>query len=531
MSRGTDRDLFVYVTHDGGETWTLSAGTALGSGSVDFSSMNDGFAWSPKGFMQVTRNAGNSWSQVSPNVNFGDNAPQIEFVSSATGWLLQNPVNGTTPLYRTTDGGTTWTVVSGGQPGPPLPDLTITGMRIELQNPGCLAPDDPMGVRVTIANNGQAAAGSFVLRVNGIDQTVNGLGIGETAQIFLPGSSNPVTAIVDLMNTVTESAEQNNSRTEMLPIPTPPLPCLTQTATPVSSPTEFIQAVVSTLNAKDFSTAKALMEPSFTMAFWQSQGTSYPPHVAIQQLQTNYIGPNTSLIPDLNKDLNALLGGMNPYSIMGLDASNSQALFVSGWGLNGNGEAILYVTRRTDGSLYWHSVLIASAGFASNPANAFCSDARIPALIEQLKATMNQSNGEMFAGLVSPTGGVNVRLWAYSSEVNLSASNARNVFTSSDSYNWGGGPSGTPDIGSFKDIIQPKLLEVLNAPNMETYCDNLTNVFPLSNPWPYPNIHYYNLYKPATPGVVFDFRTWLIGFEYVNDQPYLHSMVTIVWEP
>jgi hypothetical protein len=71
------------------------------------------------------------------------------------------------------------------------------------------------------------------------------------------------------------------------------------------------------------------------------------------------------------------------------------------------------------------------------------------------------------------------------------------------------------------------MLEVVNAPNMETYCDNLTKVFPLSTPWPYPNIRYYNLYKPAS-GQTFDFRTWLIGFEYINNQPYLHSMVTIV---
>jgi hypothetical protein len=121
------------------------------------------------------------------------------------------------------------------------------------------------------------------------------------------------------------------------------------------------------LNTKDFDSAKALMEASFTMAFWQSQGTSYTPELAIQQLQNNYIGPNTQLTPDANKDLIALLGGMNPYSVMGLEAFNSQAMFVSGWGLDGTGEAILYITRRSDGSLYWHSVLIAPGGFAFIP--------------------------------------------------------------------------------------------------------------------------------------------------------------------
>ena len=137
----------------------------------------------------------------------------------------------------------------------------------------------------------------------------------------------------------------------------------------------------------------------------------------------------------------------------------------------------------------------------------------------------------MFAALVSPTHGVNVRLWAYNAGISFNATNAASVFSGSDSYNWGGGPSGIPDVGSFKDVIQPKLLEVLNAPNMETYCDTLTKVFPLANPWPYPNVHYYNLYKPASSSNGFDFRTWLIGFEYINNQPYLYAMVSIVWEP
>jgi hypothetical protein len=230
-----------------------------------------------------------------------------------------------------------------------------------------------------------------------------------------------------------------------------------------------------------------------------------------------------------------LLGGLNPYSIVGLNPSNSQALFVSGWGTDGAGEAILFVTRRSDGSLYWYGVLIAPTRFVSSSTpvshEAFCADTRIPALIEQLKASVNQSNGDLFAALASPTHGVDVRLWAYSAPVNFNASTTGTVFASADSYNWGGGPSGAADVGSFKDIIQPKLLEVLNASNMETYCDDLTKVFPLARPWPYPDIRYYNLYKPSTTDISFDFRTWLIGFEYINNQPYLHSMVSIVWEP
>ena len=537
-SGGAGSALFIYVTHDGGGTWTRTGSIpSQGSRGMDFISMNDGFAWN--GSLQVTHNSGASWSQVTPNVSLGDYVPYMDFVSTTVGWIRQYPVNGSTPLYRTTDGGTTWTLVSGSVPPtvPPaqLPDLTIAQMKIELQNTSCLLPGDPTGVRIWITNGGQAAAASFVVRVNDVDQTVNALGVGETITLFFPGYSNPVNALLDPTGTVTESDENNNARSEMLAVPTPPLPCSTPTPPPPDpSAAEFVQTIVNTLNARNFQAARGTMDQTFTFAYWQSQGNSYPADQATESLM-NTLSATTPLVSDPGRDLTTLLGGLNPYSIMGLNPSNSQALFVSGWGTDGTGEAILYVTRRPDGSLYWYGVLIAPTRFVSSSTpvshEAFCADTRIPALIEQLKASVNQSNGDLFAALASPTHGVDVRLWAYSAPVNFNSSTARTVFASADSYNWGGGPSGAPDVGSFKDIIQPKLLEVLNAPNRETYCDDLTKVFPLATPWPYPDIRYYNLYKPSTTDISFDFRTWLIGIEYINNQPYLHSVVTIVWEP
>jgi subtilase family serine protease len=82
-----------------------------------------------------------------------------------------------------------------------------------------------------VTNSGQAAAGSFVVTVNGVTQTVNGLAAGQTTAVFFSGLGNPVTASVDSANTVMESNENNNSQTEMVPEPTAPLPC-TPTATP-----------------------------------------------------------------------------------------------------------------------------------------------------------------------------------------------------------------------------------------------------------------------------------------------------------
>jgi hypothetical protein len=144
---------------------------------------------------------------------------------------------------------------------------------------------------------------------------------------------------------------------------------------------------------------------------------------------------------------------------------------------------------------------------------------------------MSQSNGSLLGPIVSPPHGVNMHLWAYQPGVNFTPAKAVNIYTDSTAYDWGSGPSGMPTIGTFNVEVKPKYLEVLNAPNQERYCDDLTKVYPLAKPWPYPNIRYYNLYKPGSPDIILDYRSLLIGFEYINGQPYLYGMVTVTWEP
>jgi hypothetical protein len=556
------------------------------------------------GFFQVTHNSGTSWSNITPNVNFGDSIRDLAFVSTTTGWLLDADLNGNSALYRTTDGGATWTQLFGQPPATQiLPDLTIGGMYFQLQNPSCLMPGDLMGVQIGIANNGQAAAGSFVVRVNNVDQTVNGLGIGETTVLFFPGSINPVTAIVDATGIVAESDENNNTRSEMVPVPTPPLPC--------NNPTEFLQTIVNRLNARNFDGVKASMDQQFLFGYWQSQGTSYTPDLAIESLKSN-LNTSIPLVSDANKDLTALLGGSNPYTIMGLDPTKSQALFVSGWGSDGASEAILYVTRRTDGSLYFHSVLIAPGGFArfatSTPAplqgpyavvgvapsdtlniragagsffqvvgsfppdainvmktgqtatvegaewvevqrpdgglgwvnsyylteyvstSAFCADARIPQLIEQLRQSMIQSNADQFALLVGSKHGVAINFWRDVPPVNYTTATARSIFTDTTVYNWGAGPAAGPGVsGTFAQIVQPDMADVFNS-SYQIGCDNPSYASMFVNPWPHTNIHYYSILKPPSSNLL-DWKVWLVGFEYVNGQPYLYGTVHYVWEP
>jgi Ig-like domain-containing protein len=144
-------------------------------------------------------------------------------------------------------------------------------------------------------------------------------------------------------------------------LPSTPIPSPTATAT--VAPPVTMTTLVEALNARNYELLNAFMDQTFVFGFWPSQGYATTPDIAIETLKTNYLGPSTHLIPDPGKDLVALLGGLDPYAIMGFNSTNAQVLFVSGWGPAGTDEAILYITNRPDGSPYWHGVLIALGGF------------------------------------------------------------------------------------------------------------------------------------------------------------------------
>ena len=162
---------------------------------------------------------------------------------------------------------------------------------------------------------------------------------------------------------------------------------------------------------------------------------------------------------------------------------------------------------------------------------AFCADSRIPVLIEQLKGSMTQSNGDMFAGLIGPKHGAAINFWRDVSPVQYTPVTARSVFTDTTVYNWGSGPEAGPTgtHGTFAQIVKPDLLDVFNS-SYQLGCDNPSYAEMFVNPWPHTNIHYYSILKPPTSDV-FDWKVWLVGFEYVDGVPYLYGTVHYGWDP
>lgn len=125
----------------------------------------------------------------------------------------------------------------------------------------------------------------------------------------------------------------------------------------------FKLALVQALNAQDYEALGLMMDTSLRIALWRSDGSTYDVEPAIEQLRSNHLGADSIIVAEPEMDMSEFPEGADPFSAFGLDVGPTHALFVSGWGLDGKDEAILYMNYLLDGSLYWHGVLVAIGGF------------------------------------------------------------------------------------------------------------------------------------------------------------------------
>ena len=96
----------VYVTDDGGETWTLTPTLIPNAGQSDIMSAEEVIIYNGEEFY-VTRDAARTWATVTPDIVFGDSFALMDFVNPDNGWIV-TVAEGQYALYRTHDGGATW---------------------------------------------------------------------------------------------------------------------------------------------------------------------------------------------------------------------------------------------------------------------------------------------------------------------------------------------------------------------------------------------------------------------------------------
>jgi len=172
------RDLFLYVTHDGGNSWTPSPAFARNAEQTDTVSMSNTISWDWANVFHTTSNSGGSWNIVTPNVNFDDDFRELDFVSASVGWARQQHSDGSTSLYRTTDGGSTWTLLFGANNPTPTPTSTPASL-IGPYSVIRVAEGDVLNIR-QLAGTSYPVVGSFpsdtinIMRTGPIAQEVDG---------------------------------------------------------------------------------------------------------------------------------------------------------------------------------------------------------------------------------------------------------------------------------------------------------------------------------------------------------------------
>lgn len=191
--------------------------------------------------------------------------------------------------------------------------------------------------------------------------------------------------------------------------------------------------------------------------------------------------------------------------------------------LNGTGGTQVFVTH----------IAVTQVAVTQVPSAVFCADAQATALINNLKSALQNANGPLLASLVSPTHGMDVRLYRDGRIVNYDRAHAKFLFETTYSVDWGAAPgSGQETIGSFHELIIPDLLDVFNKSYTLTCNEVKVGGATYQAVWPYSTINFYSVYYPGTDANGnMDWHTWLLGMHYINGAPYLYAIMQFKWEP
>jgi hypothetical protein len=159
--------------------------------------------------------------------------------------------------------------------------------------------------------------------------------------LFAEGSGEPESAAVQPDEPATPAIEVNN--TALGPFQDTLLAAITE--------------------RRNYDVLQALMGDPFVIGYWQSEGTELAPSEAAALLEEELLPREAFVNYTLGGNLSGLLGGQDPLAMWGPDVNAQQAIHSTGWGSNGNSEAVLIIAQRPDGSYYWHGILYAPGGF------------------------------------------------------------------------------------------------------------------------------------------------------------------------
>ncbi|GMR09648.1 MAG: hypothetical protein BMS9Abin28_0468 [Anaerolineae bacterium] len=163
------------------------------------------------------------------------------------------------------------------------------------------------------------------------------------------------------------------------------------------------------------------------------------------------------------------------------------------------------------------------------PGSSFCEDARISDLANRFIVAVRERDGGTLADLISPKRGLTIRHDWWNPEVNFGFSSVSGLFLDPTPTTWGVNRDSELTIdGTFREVILPQLEDVFSiAPELN--CNKLGAGSTAQDAiWPseYSNMNYISFYRAAPePGSQLNWRTWALGIEYLEGQPYIALLV------
>ena len=164
-------------------------------------------------------------------------------------------------------------------------------------------------------------------------------------------------------------------------------------------------------------------------------------------------------------------------------------------------------------------------------APAVCTDSQVAALLDSFKRSMLTADGKLLGSLISP-GGMETRYFRNGNALTYSPYQAKFLFVTTYQAKWGNDPaSGLEKRGAFHDVVVPELVKIFNQP-YTLHCNEIRHGGASYNiAWPYSR-DFYSIHFPGTETNGFlDWRTWVVGVEYINGKPCMYALMQFYWEP
>lgn len=229
--------------------------------------------------------------------------------------------------------------------------------------------------------------------------------------------------------------------------------------------------------------------------------------------------------------LNVRSGAGASNSILGTLPPTASGITLTGKNQQADDSGLWVEINRAGGGTGW-----VNTGFLTEKVSSetFCSDPQVTRLLDDFERAIRSEDGELLSSLVSPKHGLYIQYFHTGTAPNYSPEEARFVFTSSFVTNWGVHPaSGLEVKGTFHEEVLPKIQNVVEEDHNLGCSELQVGGVSYEAAWPvrYRNFNYYSIHKPGSPGVELDWRTWVVGIEYVDGDPYMVSLLQYFWEP